>query len=106
MTDAERDALIGRAVQERQRLKQGVGCLARKADQMQQAIAEGLRLLTGETAVHMKDGALYFAASPHSMMVRGCDWPSASEIGELAIERLETKRRLTEVESQLRNIGI
>lgn len=43
---------------------------------MQRAVAEVLRLITGETTGHAKDAALLVAESPHSMMVKGCDWPS------------------------------
>ena len=106
MTEAERDALIGRAVQEHKTLKQTLACLAAKADQMQQSVAQGLRLLRGETTGHMKDGTLYVAETPHSMMVKACDWPLAEEIGELAAERLATEKRLLEVQGQLRDMGM
>ena len=106
MTEAEREALVGRTVQEHQRLKRELGCLAAKADQMQQAVTQGLRLIRGETTGHLKDGTLYVAERPHSMMVKGCDWPSATAIGELATDRLETEKRLAEVASQLRSMGM
>ena len=42
MTEAERNALIGRTVQEQRRLKQHLGCLSVRADHMQHAVAQGL----------------------------------------------------------------
>ena len=106
MTEAERDALIGRALQEHKRLKQHLGCLAAKADQMSQAVADGLRLIKGETTGHVKDGNLVVAKTPHSMTVASCDWPSVEAIGEIADDRAATEKRLTEVEGQLRNMGM
>ena len=106
MTDAERDALIGRALQEHKRLKQHLGCLAAKADQMSQTVADGLRLIKGETTGHVKDGNLVVAKTLHSMMVASCDWPSVEAIGELAAERDATEKRLAEVTGQLRDMGM
>ena len=106
MTDAERNALIGRAVQEHKRLKQHLGCLAAKADQMSQAVADGLRLLKGETTGHFKDGNLIIAKIPHSMTVANCNWPSVEAIGEIAGDRAATEKRLAEVEGQLRDMGM
>ncbi len=45
----------------------------------------------------MKDGALYVAERQHSMMVKGCDWPSAEAIGEFAAERAEVAARLRDM---------
>ena len=106
MTEAERDALIGRAVQEHRRLKQHLGCLSVKADQMQQAVAQGLRLIKGETTGHATGGTLHVAEKPHSMMVKGCEWPSVEAIGELAADREATEKRLNEITAQLRDMGI
>ena len=106
MTDAEREALIGRALQEHKRLRQHLGCLAAKADQMQQAVTEGLRLIKGETTGHADGGGLVVAKSLGSMMVAACDWPSIEAIGELAKDRDETEKRLAEVENQLRKMGM
>lgn len=106
MTDAERDALIGRAVQEHKTLRQTLACLEAKSDQMQQAVAEGLRLIKGETTGHAKGGELILATTANSMMVAVCDWPSVEAIGELATERDATEKRLVEVASQLRRMGM
>ena len=106
ITDAERDALIGRAVQEHKRLKQHLGCLAAKADQMQQAVKEGLRLIKGETTGHAEGGGLVVAKTSGSMMVAACDWPSVEAIGALAADRDATEKRLAEVEGQLRDMGM
>ena len=106
MTEAERDALIARAVQEHRRLKQHLGCLSVKADQMQQAVAQELHLIKGETTGHATGGALRVAEQQHSMMVKGCEWPSVEAIGELAADWEETKRRLNEITAQLRDMGI
>ncbi len=106
MTDNERAALIGNAVQEHKALKQTLACLAVKADQMQQAVTDGLRLIAGETTGHIKDGQMTVATKPHSMQVKGCDWPTVEAIGELASEREAAEKRLTEVAAQLRNMGM
>ena len=106
MTEAERDALIGRAVQEHKRLKQHLGCLSVKADQMQEAVAHGLRLIKGETTGHATGGALHVAVKPHSLMMKGCEWPSVEAIGELAADREATEKRLNEIAAQLRDMGI
>ena len=106
MTDAERDALIGRALQEHKRLKQHLGCLVAKADQMSQNVADGLRLIKGETTGHVKDGNLIVAKTPHSMAVASCNWPPIKTIGELAADRAATEKRLAEVTGQLRDMGM
>lgn len=106
MTDEERDALIGRAVQEHKRLKQTLACLKTKAGQMQKAVADGLLLLKGDTTGQIKDGELYVAESPHSMRVKGCDWPSKEEIGALVTERIEAEKQLADVEQRLRDMGM
>ncbi|MYH37979.1 MAG: hypothetical protein F4160_14415 [Rhodospirillaceae bacterium] len=106
MTEAERDALIGRAVQEHKRLKQHLGCLKAKADQMQQAVKEGLRLLKAETTGHVKDGQMFVAKTSGSMMMAACDWPSAEAIGELVADREATEKRLDEITTQLRDMGM
>ena len=106
MTDSERDALIGRALQEHKCLKQHLGCLATKADHMTQAVAEGLRLITGETTGHADGGSLIVAKTANSMMVASCDWPSAEAIGELVAERAATEKRLAEVAECLRKMGM
>ena len=106
MTDGEKDALIGRAVQEHKRLKRHLGCLAAKADQMQQAVKEGLRLISGETTGHAESGQLIIARTSGGMIVAACDWPSVEAIGELAADRDATEKRLVEVTAQLRNMGV
>ncbi len=106
MTDAERAALIGHTIQEHKRLKQHLGCLSAKADQMKQAVAEGLRLITGETTGHVEGDTLVVAKTAHSMMVARCDWPTVEVIGDLASDRAATEKRLTEVEGQLRDMGL
>lgn len=106
MTDGERDALIGRALQEHKQLKQHLGCLKAKADQMQQAVKNGLRLVMGETTGHAKDGSLFVSDQPHSMRVRGCDWPSVEAIVELVEDPKAAENRLTEVRTQLREMGM
>lgn len=104
MTDEERDALIGRAVQEHKRLKQYLCCLAREPVQMQQAVKDGLRLIYGETTGHVKDGNMVVANTPHNMMVKACEWPSVEAIGELAADRDETEKRLADITAQLRQM--
>ena len=106
MIDTERDAMIGRTVQEHKALKQTLASLSAKADQMQQAVVQGLRLIKGETTGHAKDGALFIAEDPNSMRVSGCDWPSVEAIGELVTERSATEKRLDEITSQLRELGM
>lgn len=106
MTDAERDALIGRAVQEHKRLKQHLGCLEAKADQMQQAVSEGLRLINGETTGQADEGRLVVAKTKGGVIVAQCDWPTVEEISELAADRAATEKRLSKVEGQLRKMGL
>ena len=106
MTEDERAALIGRTVQEHKRLKQNLGYLAAKADQMSQAVNEGLRLIKGENTGHAKDGALFVADHPHSQMMKACDWPSVDAIGGLAADREATEKRLLEITDQLRKMGV
>ena len=67
MTDDERNALIGRTVHEHKRLKQHMDDLDRKADHMQQAVKEGLRLISGETSGHAEGSTLYVAQQPGSI---------------------------------------
>ncbi|MCZ0954896.1 MAG: hypothetical protein OXJ56_20180 [Rhodospirillaceae bacterium] len=106
MTEAERATLIGRTLQEHKSLKQHLGCLATKADHMAQAVAEGLRLITGETTGHADGGSLIVSKTANSMMVASCDWPSVEAIGELVAERAATEKRLAEVEECLRKMGM
>ncbi len=106
MTDTERHALIGRAIEEHKTLKHTLACLATKADQMQQAVADGLRLIKGETTGHADGGSLIVAKTAHSMMVATCDWPSVEAIGELVAERAATEKRLAEVAGCLRKRGM
>ena len=106
MTDEERGTLIGNAMLEHKRLKLHLGCLEAKADQMEQAVAEGLRLIKGETTGHVRDGQMTVATESGSMRVGGCDWPSVEAIGELVADRKATEERLGEVTAQLRNMGM
>ena len=106
MTEQESDALIGRAIQDHKRLKLKLACLATKADQMEKAVRQGLRLIKGETTGHMKDGSLTVADSPHSMRVSGCDWPTVEAIGDLVSDREETEKRLKEITERLRGAGL
>ena len=106
MTESERDALIGQTCRERQALKRARGCLAAKADRMRTAVAQGVRLLTGEATGHFTNGVLHVAVPKHGVTVGACDWPSAEEIGDLLAERDATEKRLAEVERQLRDMGI
>ena len=106
MTDDERNVLIGRAMQEHKQLRQKLGCLAAKADGMLQAVADGVRLLKGDTTGHFKDGALYVAERSHSMAVKECAWPSREDIGAVIADRAETEERLAEVTKQLRDMGM
>lgn len=106
MTDAERAALIGSAILEYKELRQKLGCLAAKADQIMQTVALGSRLIKGETTGHFKDGGLFVADKPHSMMVKECAWPALEEIGALVEDRAETEKRLDELEKQLRSMDV
>ena len=78
------------------------------ADRMKSEAENGLRLIKGTTTGYMKNDQLYAAEQPHSMRVRGIVWPSATEIGDLVTERIETEKRLQEIEIRLRemNIGV
>ena len=73
---------------------------------MQQAVAQGLRLIKGETTGHAKDGELCIAERAHSMAVTSCDWPTVEAIGDLAAERYEAEKRLSEIGARLRDMGM
>ncbi len=106
MTEAERAALIGNALQEHKDTRQKLGCLNAKADRLMQNVTLGTRLIKGETTGHLKDGGLFVAESSHSMMVKECVWPSREEIGALVEDRTATEKRLVELEEQLRSMGM
>ena len=106
MTETERDALIGQTLREHKRLKQTLACLSTKADRMQQHVVQALRLIKGETTGHAKGVELYIAERAHSMAVKSCDWPTVEAIGELAAERAEAEKRLGEIETRLRDMGM
>ncbi len=48
MTDKDREALIGGAVQQHKALRQHLGCLSAQADRMKTAVSAGLEVISGE----------------------------------------------------------
>lgn len=106
MTDEDRNELIGSTMLERESLKRKLACLKTKADRMTKAVTDGLNLIQAKATGHMANGRLHVADRPHSNMIKGVDWPSAEQVGELVTERTEAEERLAEIESRLHDMGI
>ncbi len=108
MTESEQNQKLGEAVAERRSLKCLLGCIARKADTMEQSVLIGMRLIRGETSGKVnEDGELFVSdkPKPYDLGGRICEWPTREDIAQLAAEREEAQQRIKKVESQLREMG-